>query len=220
MTTLYLARHGETVWHGEHRYAGSSDVELTGHGLAQADELAEWASRARLSAVVSSTLSRARFTAEPSADAARRELRTDPRLVEIDFGTAEGLSPRELDERMPAEWAAFQRHPARQPLPGGEAGIEGIERAKPALRELVDEFGIGPGTVGGSAASRRGDRVLVVMHGTLMRLLLCDWLGIDPDRYRDLFPEVENCALTPVRFELLDGRMQARLIGFNLPTAL
>ena len=32
MTTLYLARHGETEWHAEHRYAGSSDVALTEHG--------------------------------------------------------------------------------------------------------------------------------------------------------------------------------------------
>ena len=219
MTTLFLARHGETVWHAEHRYAGSSDVELTDHGLVQADELGEWAKRARLSAVVASSLGRARLTAQPAAAASGIELRVDPRLVEIDFGSGEGLTPAELAERMPAEWAAFERHPARQPLPGGESGVEGIDRARPALDELVGEFGVDPATIGGSAESRRGDRVLVVMHATLMRLLLCDWLDIDPDRYRDVFPEVENCALMPVRFEVLDGRMQPRLLGFNLPTA-
>jgi len=32
MTTFFLARHGETVWHAEHRYAGNSDVALTRHG--------------------------------------------------------------------------------------------------------------------------------------------------------------------------------------------
>ena len=219
MTTLFLARHGETVWHAEHRYAGSSDVELTDHGLVQADELGEWAKRARLSAVVSSSLSRARITAQPAVAASGLELRVDPRLVEVDFGMGEGLTPGELTERMPAEWAAFERHPARQPMPGGESGVEGIARAKPALEELVAEFGVDPATVGGSPASHRGDRVLVVMHATLMRLLLCDWLGIDPDRYRDLFPEVENCALTPVRFEEVEGRMQPRLLGFNLSTS-
>ncbi|MRX43082.1 histidine phosphatase family protein [Agromyces kandeliae] len=217
MTTLYLARHGETVWHGEHRYAGSSDIDLTANGLAQADQLAEWASRARLSAVVSSTLARAHASAEPAAAAAGVELRTDPRLVEIDFGDGEGLAPRELEERMPEAWAAFGRNPARSPLPRGESGLDGIARAEPALRELVAEFGIGDATVGGSAASRRGRRVLVVFHGTLLRLLLCDWLGVDPDRYRDLFPEVANCALTEVRFERVDGRVQPRLIGFNVP---
>lgn len=217
MTTLYLTRHGETVWHGEHRYAGRSDVDLTASGLAQADLLAEWASRARLSAVVSSTLSRARFTAEPAAAAAGVELRTDARLVEIDFGEGEGRSPAELAERMPEAWAAFGRRPAHSPLPGGEAGIDGVARAAPALQELVEEFGVGDATVGGSAASRRGRRVLVVFHGTLLRLLLCEWLGIDPDRYRDLFPEVLNGAITEVRFERVHGRVQPRLIGFNVP---
>jgi broad specificity phosphatase PhoE len=220
MTTLYLARHGETVWHGEHRYAGSSDVELTDHGLVQADELAEWATRARLSAIVASSKLRATLTAEAAATATGLELRIDPRLVEVDFGAGEGLSPSELEERMPGEWAAFQRHPARQPLPGGEAGIEAIARARPALEELVAEFGIDPAAIGGSPESLRGDRVLVVMHSTLIRLLLCEWLGIDPDRYRDLLPGIEPTGLTAVRFEHLDGRTQPRLLCYNLPPRL
>ncbi|BDZ54493.1 histidine phosphatase family protein [Agromyces marinus] len=217
MTTLFLARHGETVWHREHRYAGSSDIALTPFGLEQAEGLARWAADAGLSAIVSSTLVRARHTAEPAASAAGLSLRTDSRLSEIDFGSGEGLGPNELAEQMPAEWAAFQRHPARQPLPGGEAGVDGVARAAPALLDLVREFGFGDETVGGSPESRAGHRVLVVMHGTLMRLLLCHWLGIEPDHYRDVFPAVENCALTQVRFERLGGRMQARLLGFNLP---
>lgn len=28
-TTLLLARHGQTVWHAENRYAGVSDIGLT-----------------------------------------------------------------------------------------------------------------------------------------------------------------------------------------------
>ncbi|KZE93473.1 Phosphoserine phosphatase 1 [Agromyces sp. NDB4Y10] len=203
MSTLLLVRHGETVWHAEHRYAGSSDVELTDHGRAQADELAEWAARARLSAVVASPLQRARLTAAPSAAATGLDVRIDPRLVEIDFGAGEGLTPGELDERMPAEWAAFERHPARQPMPAGESGVEGVARALPALLELVDEFPHG--------------RVLVVTHATLMRLVLCELLGIDPDRYRELFPVVGNCAPTILRFEELGGERRARLLGFNIP---
>ncbi len=203
MTTLYLARHGETEWHADHRYAGSSDVALTDHGLVQADELGEWAGRARLSAIVASPLQRARLTANAAADASGLDVRIDARLVEIDFGSGEGLTPGELDERMPAEWRAFERHPARQPLPAGESGVEGIARALPALLELVDEFPHG--------------RVLVVSHATLMRLVLCELLGIDPDRYRELFPVVENCALIELRFEEFDGQRRPRLLGFNVP---
>ncbi|MFJ2114719.1 histidine phosphatase family protein, partial [Streptomyces sp. NPDC087850] len=38
-TTLFLARHGETVWHDENRYAGASDIGLTPRGAAQAEAL-------------------------------------------------------------------------------------------------------------------------------------------------------------------------------------
>ena len=74
MTTLYLARHGETEWHAEHRYAGVSDVPLTARGLEQAAALAEWASTAGLAAIVASPLSRARRSAEPAAQAAGLQL--------------------------------------------------------------------------------------------------------------------------------------------------
>lgn len=68
-TTLLLARHGQTLWHAENRYAGVSDVGLTDEGRAQAARLGEWAGRqtAAIDAVVTSTVSRAIVTAEPPA---------------------------------------------------------------------------------------------------------------------------------------------------------
>jgi broad specificity phosphatase PhoE len=206
MTTLYLARHGETEWHAEHRYAGSSDVPLTAHGLDQATVLAEWAPTAGLAAIVASPLSRARRSAEPAAAATGLPLRIDPRLVEIDFGAGEGMSPGELASTYPDDWAGFQRRPARHPLPGGEPGVDGIARAMPALDDLATEFA--------------DSRVLVVMHATLMRLLVCELVGIDPDQYRDVFPVVENCALLPLEFPWRGdspGPARARLLGLNVP---
>ncbi|NUT12685.1 MAG: histidine phosphatase family protein, partial [Nonomuraea sp.] len=55
MTDLVLVRHGETVWHAENRYAGTSDVDLTERGRDQAAMLAAWAAEAGLAAVWSST---------------------------------------------------------------------------------------------------------------------------------------------------------------------
>ena len=206
MTTLYLARHGETEWHAEHRYAGSSDVVLTSHGRRQAAALAEWAPTAGLSAIVASPLSRARLSAEPPARAAGLPLRIEPRLVEIDFGSAEGMSPGELATTYPEEWAGFEQRPARHPLPGGEPGVDGIARSLPVFDELAAEFPDG--------------RVLVVGHATLMRLQLCELLGLDPDWYRDIFPTIEGCALMPIELpwsgeSAWPGR--ARLLGVNVP---
>ena len=47
-TRVVLARHGETVWHADNRYAGgSSDIDLTERGREQADLLAGWCRRTR-----------------------------------------------------------------------------------------------------------------------------------------------------------------------------
>jgi len=198
---LFLSRHGETVWHRENRYAGVSDIALTPEGRHQAVRLADWAETAPLAAVYSSTLGRAIETATPAARAAGVALRTDARLCEVDFGRGEGLTRAEMHERFPHELAAFLAQPASLPLPDGERGIDAIVRAMSALEDI--------------ACTHPNESVLVVMHSTLMRLVLCAALGLDPDRYRTVFPHVRNAALTELSWQ--DRR--AALLGFNLPPA-
>ena len=137
------------------------------------------------------------------ARAARRR-----RLVEIDFGDGEGLTPAELAERFPAEWAAFCRAPASNPFPGGERGRDGIARALPVFDELVEEFPDG--------------RVLIVAHATLIRLLFCELAGMDPDGYRDLLPVLGNCSITTIVYPWateseLTSHPRIRLLGFDVP---
>ena len=63
MTTLLLARHGETDWNRELRIQGSSDIELNELGRKQAQFLAQELTDVELDAIYSSDLSRARATA-------------------------------------------------------------------------------------------------------------------------------------------------------------
>lgn len=201
VTTFVFVRHGETVWHKENRYAGTSDVELTERGRRQADELAHWASTAALDAVVASDLSRAQRTAAPVGAATGLPVRTEPRLREVHFGAAEGMTRTEMAHQFPDALAAYTAAPATAPLPAAESGTAAIARAMPALTELGAEFGDGT--------------VLVVAHSTLNRLLMCTLLDIDPDRYRTIFPVVENVSPWTVR---LDER-GAALLSANLPVA-
>src|SRR5437660_8217709 len=96
MKFLTLVRHGETEWHAENRYAGRTDVGLTQKGLLQAEQLAQWSRTAGLHAIWSSSLSRALRTAEPSARATGLAVQIDSRLVELDFGDAEGMTSQEM----------------------------------------------------------------------------------------------------------------------------
>ena len=184
MTELVLVRHGETAWHSD-RYAGRSDVPLTPRGREQAAELARWAAGAGLDAVLTSPLRRAHDTASAAAEAAGLAVRVDERLVEVDFGKADGHTRAETSAEYPDAVAAFLRRPASAPMPGGLLGADAVGRAAPVLTE--------------AAAAHPEGRVLVVAHQTLLRLLLCSMLGLPLDHYRAVFPRLENTARTVVR---------------------
>lgn len=198
-TTLFLARHGETVWHAENRYAGVSDVGLSERGYEQARRLGRWAAQAGIAAVWTSPLGRARATAAPAAEALGAEPAVDAGLRELDFGDAEGRTLAEFAARRPDAVAAFRADPAAHPLPGGEDPAAAADRGITALRRV--------------AAAHPGGRALVVTHNTLLRLMLCALLGVPLGRYRAALPRVRNCALTELR---LDGD-GAALLGYNVP---
>lgn len=200
MTILHLVRHGETAWHEGNRYAGSTDVPLDERGAAQALELAAWARGAGLTALVSSDQVRARDTAARVAETTGLELRVDHRLRERAFGVAEGRSPEEQAALDPAARAAFDAAPSSSPMAGGEPGEDVARRAVAGLDDVV------------SAAGPDGV-ALVVAHGTLIRLALCAYLGLDLDAYRRVFPVVRNGALTTLRFDA----GQVGLVAFNAP---
>src|SRR5918998_529321 len=127
------------------------------------------------------TVWHAELTARPAAEALGVDVETDPRLREVDFGAGEGLTRAEMARRFPAELERFLAAPATCPLPGGERGTDAARRALEALLEL---------------ATAPGGDVLVVAHSTLLRLVLCSALGVDPDRYRELFPRLDNVTVT------------------------
>ena len=199
MTHLFVVRHATTVWHSEKRYAGTTDVPLNPAGYAQAERLAAWASKARLTAVWSSPLNRARETAAPAAGAAGLQPRVDERLREIDFGKIEGKTMTEAEQLFPEEIRLFKSDPVTYPFPDGEEPQQAARRAVSALRDI--------------AAAHPDGRVLVVAHNTIIRLALCSLIGIPLARYRTVFPLVRNAALTEMR---LEGE-NAALLQYNSP---
>ncbi|MEU7894014.1 histidine phosphatase family protein [Nonomuraea sp. NPDC049152] len=199
MTRLVLVRHGESVWHAENRYAGISDIALTPLGVRQADWLAGWAGEAGLSSVWASTLSRSIRTAEPCAQAVGAPLRTDERLRELAFGDAEGLTADEMSLRFPQARDDFRADPVAHHLPGGEDPVKAATRFTECLRDI--------------AAEHPGERVLVVAHTTVIRLALCQLIGVPLREYRRLFPFLRNCALTEI--SLYDDH--TAVLEFNSP---
>ncbi|MFE6621563.1 histidine phosphatase family protein [Streptomyces sp. NPDC008086] len=199
-TTLLLARHGQTVWHAENRYAGISDVPLTDTGRAQAEALGRWVGAHPVDAVWTSTLSRAVITAEPACRALGITPHREPDLRECDFGVLEGRTLAEFEAENPGAAEAFRADPVAHPFPGAEAPSAAAGRGAAALRRI--------------AVAHPGERVLVVAHNTLLRLVLCTLLSIPPGEYRRVFPRLRNAAISEL---LVKSDGSAALLSLNVP---
>ncbi len=199
MTHLILVRHGESIWHQENRYAGSSDIGLTPRGYRDAELLADWARTARLDALWVSSLSRTQETARPVARVTGLEPHIDARLRELGFGQGEGRTRAEMEQLFPEALKVFTIDPVAHPLPGGEDPRAATERGVACLHDIAEMHPEG--------------RVLVVTHSTLLRLALCQLIGLPLAQYRNVFPIVYNCTLTEIN---LTGK-QASLLMFNAP---
>ena len=157
MTTLLLARHGETDWNRELRIQGSSDIELNELGREQARTLAEELADVELDAIYASDLSRARATAEAVAATKGLPVQLDARLRERAFGSWEGLTREDVAERH-----AGERH-------DGETDDEVRERVLAAIDAI--------------AAAHPGQHVLVVSHGGALNTLWHHALGERVERW-------------------------------------
>jgi probable phosphoglycerate mutase len=199
MTIVRLTRHGQTPWHRPNRYTGSSDIGLDETGERQAGQLADWAASAGLTALACSDLIRAVRTAAPSAARTGLTPIVDKRLRELDFGSAEGR----LLAEMPADVAArFVADPADGHFPGGEHPRDAVWRAMAALGELTEAYPRG--------------RILIVAHSTLIRLIVCEVLGVPLAEYRRKLPGLGPAARADLRFE---DTGSAALLAYNVGLA-
>ena len=186
MTTLYLARHGESDWNAANRFQGHSDRPLTELGRRQAEALAgKLESHAALTAIYSSPLARAYETA--SIVGARLGLQPTPvdDLREVDVGGWSGLSRSEVEARYPD---AFRRW-----LDGGEGWEDGETYADMAARVLDALRRI--------AGSHADEDVLVVSHGGPIRAIHAFAAGIDVHAYRRLNRVEGNADVSRVAVE-------------------
>ena len=202
--TLVLSRHGQSVWHAENRYAGSSDIDLTPVGRLQAQALADWAGAHRPDALYSSPVRRARESTEPVSAVTGMTATIEEDLREVHFGVAEGLTIGELRNRFPEAAARFESDPVAGSFPAAEAPEAAAARGTAALRRI--------------AGAHPGDTVLVVAHSTLIRLVLCSLLSIPLRNYRQSLPKLDNGTLTRIRLGG-DQHSPCALLSYNVPLA-
>ena len=135
---IYLIRHGETEKNRAKVLQGRSDQPLNEAGIRQAEHARAFfdAAGIRFDRVYSSPLQRALHTAQIVAPEA--EVRTDDRLLEMDYGPYEGASLADPAPELLRFFMDFVNHPA----PAGMEPLSAVtERLGSFLREIHGAHG-------------------------------------------------------------------------------
>ncbi len=161
---LYLIRHGRVLGAERRRFIGHLDVPLSPAGEAEIRALAERLASARLAAIYSSDLARARRSADLIAAPHGLTPRTVPALREVAMGRWEGLTAEEIQAREPEALREWMARIGEFPFPEGESLPDLAVRAWSTVEEIV--------------RAHAGERVAIVAHAGTNRAILCRALGL------------------------------------------
>lgn len=183
MGSLVLVRHAITAASAAGRNLGQrEDPPLSDAGMELADRLG-LAIAAELSElphdelrVITSPALRCRQTAAAIGSAlgvAADALEVEPGLLEIDYGSWDGLTADDARERDPELRAAWEADPFATRCPDGESGSDVARRAF-AVLEPIEAW----------LAADRARCAVVVAHNHVNRLRLCALFGWPMREYR------------------------------------
>jgi alpha-ribazole phosphatase len=164
MARLLLIRHGTTRLHKNDRFWGWTDVPLSATGIKQAGKLRTRLAGEKITAVYTSTSSRARATAEIIATGHKAKLIACDELCECNFGFVEGLTYKEIEHLYP-ELAEELANLKAVTFPGGETLEQLNNRVKIFIKKLEK--------------LKAKDNAAIVSHGGPLRLIICNLLGTD-----------------------------------------
>ena len=197
-TQVLLARHGDTNASKDGRFTGANDVPLSKDGRIHASELAVRLARHPLDAIYASSMQRARETAGFTAHVHGLEVVPVPELREMNHGAWDGKTKAEVLQQFGhAQVDEYDRDPFHFRPENGESGEDVLNRAAPALSQLVKRHD--------------GQTILIVAHKTTNRLLICKFLGLDPQQYRDKLAQRPAC----LNVLLFPNENEAQLLLLN-----
>jgi probable phosphoglycerate mutase len=194
-TRLIAVRHGETAWNVEARLQGQLDIPLNERGADQARRAARSLAEDRPDVVVSSDLARARATAEAIAAFNQVPLFLDPGLRERSFGSFEGMTHTEVEQRWPEQ---SKRWRSRDPdfAPGdGESLRIFFERCVEATLRIAEEHA--------------GKTIVLVAHGGVLDCLYRAASRVELDAPR--IWQLDNAAIN----RMLHTDSGLTLVGWN-----
>ena len=178
---LYIIRHGRTDWNDLHRLQGRTDVPLNDEGRRMAEEAREEYRNVHFDVCFSSPLVRARETAEILLRGRNVPILTDDRLMEMCFGSYEGLENSFQIPDCPINVLFFTPEKYNSPPGGAESLDELFSRTGEFLRERVNPL------------LREKKDVLIVGHGAMNSSIVCTIRQLPRAQFWSA--GIENCKL-------------------------
>ncbi len=194
MTRLLLVRHGRSEMNAERRVQGWLDSPLDALGRSQAEAVAQRLRLESPEALYTSTLRRARETAEIIAAALDLPLVDDARLRERNVGDIAGMNSEEIDAQFPGLMKRWRESRLVTP-PGGEERDDFWGRVTAAFDDITTRHPDGA--------------VTIVTHGGVLATYMGHLLGLEPG----IWPPMSfgNTSLSVV--ELNGGQPHIRLVN-------
>jgi len=173
-TTLYLIRHGQTEYNRMGLLQGRGiDAPLDQLGQEQSYAVARYLKKEKIDHVYSSSLSRARNTAEIIAAELDLPLSGSfPDLDEMHFGIAEGREFADVNHELQELYDKWQSGIVNAGFERGESPIQVLERSQNCILSVLREH--------------EGESVVFVIHGRLIRIILSHWLGFGLHRMNEI----------------------------------
>ena len=202
--TLLFLRHGRTSDNVARRFSGphGADPGLDDVGRHQVAAVAAALGDARIDAVVSSPLRRARETAEVIASALGLGVVVDPALADFDPGGWDGRTTDEVRATSPAWHAAWSVSPDVAP-PDGESVRAVQARVLGGIRALVESY--------------TGRRVLLVTHAVPIGAAVT--AALEAPLASALRLQIANGSLSVVRYPA-DGPPRTEAVALPSGTVL
>lgn len=184
MAKLILVRHGSIrLQQHDERFWGKTDVELSDAGVRQSEKLRDRLAKEKVTTIYSSSLYRARTTAQLIASKHGLNVQHCEELDECNFGYVEGLTFAEIQNLHPELAKSLIGFDMNVQFPGGESFRDLDKRVRSFLKRLADH------------KERDNDTIIVVAHGGPLLLLVCHLLEIDSSNWRKMRLELASVSI-------------------------
>ncbi|MBQ4557330.1 MAG: histidine phosphatase family protein [Clostridia bacterium] len=183
---IYIVRHGQSMGNLKGGFAGHTDYPLSDLGHKQARMTADFLKDEHIETVISSTLTRAKQTAEPIAADRGLEVIGCKEFMEMNFGDWEGKPLDEVEREYNGAVSQWKKEMYKTVCPNGESTVDCYNRAVNALKE--------------TAAKYDGHDICIVSHGAIIKCLCCFLHGLPIEKLQDVI-WADNASVTKLEYK-------------------